>query len=105
MSRILSADSAAGTSLHTSTTETVLKSYTIPADSFQVDKVYRFYATARVIDLSSGTLTVRARLGGTTLTGDVIGLSLVVTPAADGEMFAIAGWIHVTAIGTAGTCA
>lgn len=73
-------NTAAGTALTNSTTETVLDSYSIPASRLVQGSVLRFRAKVKVTaNASTTTLTVRARLGGTTLTGTV----LVATAATD----------------------
>lgn len=73
-------NTASGTSLTNSTTETVLGSYTLPANTLKAGSVLRVRALARVTaNNSTTTLTVRLRIGPTTLTGT----ALIATTATD----------------------
>jgi hypothetical protein len=75
-----SSNTAAGTSLTNSSTETVLGSYTIPASTLKSGSVLRAcYKVKVTADNGATTLTVRLRLGATTLTGTV----LIATGAVD----------------------
>ncbi len=80
MLRLLSAAVAQGTEVENTTTEGVLASYTFEENFFKKGKVVHFEALVKVLDNNStDTLVVRARLGGTTLTGTAI----VTTSAVD----------------------
>lgn len=69
-SRLLAASVAAGDTLTNSTTETVLGSHTFAADFFDAGKVIEFEAFVSIPSTNStDELTLRARFGGTTLTG------------------------------------
>lgn len=69
----VSSNTAAGASLTNSTTETVLGSATVPASALVQGAVLRFRAKVLVTaNNSTTTLTVRARLGATTLTGTAL---------------------------------
>jgi hypothetical protein len=102
MPRIVN-DQTAGATLTNSTAETVLKSHSFAANFFQVGNSYHFQSEVRVpATNSTDTLVLRARLGGTTLTGTVIAL----TPTIDvvnGDSAVIQGEFTCTAIGAAGT--
>jgi len=95
-------DLTAGTTLTNSTAETVLKSHTFPADWFQLGVGHGFTATVRVPSTNStDTLTLRARLGGTTLTGTVIAVTAAID-VADDDTAVISGSFTFDTIGTAG---
>lgn len=70
--RLLHALTTAGTALTASSTETVLASHTLKAYSLQPGKVYRLHAAVLATATNStDTLTVKVRVGPTTLTGTV----------------------------------
>lgn len=70
--RLLSVLSAAGTALTASSSEAVLTSATLKAYSLQPNKVYRLQAAViATATNSTDTLTVKVRVGPTTLTGTV----------------------------------
>lgn len=95
MLRLLSVDVADGTTHTNSTDEAVLASYTFPANSWQAGKVYEFVAACEVPDNNStDTLTLRVRIGGTTLTGTAIFTSGAVD-SADGDIAVIRGTLVV----------
>lgn len=103
--RLLSALLADGATHTNSTDETVLASYSFPAESFQVGKVYRFRAAVEVPSTNStDTLTLRARLGGTTLAGTAIFTSGAVD-AANADLAVIDGEFTVRSIGATGVAA
>lgn len=84
--RLLAAEIAAGTALTNSTAETVLGSYTIPAYSMQVGKVYRVRAAViATATNSTDTLAVNVRLGTVTLTGTVLAAAAA-TDVADNNV-------------------
>ena len=71
---------ASGAALTNSVVETVLGSYTIPADTLKAGSVMRVRALVRATaDLGATTLTLRLRLGPVTL----IGTALITTAAVD----------------------
>lgn len=71
--RLLSALTTAGTALTASSTETVLTSATLKAYSLQPGKVYRVHAAVLATATNAtDTLTVRIRVGPTTLTGTAV---------------------------------
>jgi hypothetical protein len=71
--RLINALNAAGTALTNSTAETVLTSYTVPAYGFQNGKVLKIRGSVRcTAQNSTDTLTVRVRVGPTTLTGTAL---------------------------------
>lgn len=73
-------NTASGSSLTNSNSETVLGSYTIPASTLKAGSVLRVRALVSVTaDNSTTTLTVRLRIGPTTL----IGTALIATTATD----------------------
>ena len=73
---------AAGTALTASSSETVLASDTLAAYALQPGKVYRVRAAViATATNSTDTLTVRLRVGPTTLTGTVVGSSGAVDAA------------------------
>lgn len=80
----VSSNTAAGSSLTNNTTETVLGSYVIPASAWVSGGVLRFRAKVKVTaNNSTTTLTVRVRLGATTLTGTVLWASTATDTAAN----------------------
>lgn len=77
-------NTAAGSALTNSTSETVLGSATLPASSLVAGAVLRFQALVKVTaNNSTTTLTVRVRLGGTTLTGTALVASTATDTAAN----------------------
>lgn len=96
-------DISQGTSHVNTTTEGNVAQYAFAANAWQVGQRYDFACTVRVIDTNStDTLVIKARLGGTTLTGTVIATSATVD-VADADIAVITGSIYVTAVGSAGT--
>lgn len=76
MHRLISVLTAAGTALSNSTSETVLAASSIKAYGLQPGKVYRVRAAViATATNSTDTLTVRLRVGPTTLTGTIVGSS------------------------------
>ena len=73
---------AAGTALTASSTETVLASTTLPANSFSPGKVYRVRGSViATATNSTDTLTINVRVGPTTLTGTIVAASGAVDAA------------------------
>lgn len=87
--RVIQREVAANAALTNSTAETVLRSCSLPAYSFQVGKRYRVHAQVRATATNStDTLTVLCRIGPTTLTGTTIASSGAVDVANnDGCVF------------------
>lgn len=82
--RILSTATAAGTTHTNSTDEAVLASYTCPANFWQTGKSLHLRGYLRCISTNaSNTLTVRVRVGATTLTGTAIATSGAIDVADD----------------------
>lgn len=82
--RVLQIDTAQGTTHTNSTDEAVLASYSAAANFFQPGKTLHLRGYVRVLDNNStDTLTVRVRVGGTTLTGTAIATSTAVDVADD----------------------
>lgn len=101
--RRIGSDATVGTTHTNSTDEAVLKSFTFPANSFQVGKSYRFCAGVEIPSTNStDTLVIKARLGGTTLTGTVLVQSATID-VADDDSAVVWGEFTVTAVGSAGT--
>lgn len=101
MFKLIYALVAAGTALTNSTSETVLASTELPAYSKQKDKVYHIHAAAiATATNSTDTLTVRLRVGPTTLTGTVVGSSGAVD-VANNDVVTADIWCTVRAAGAA----
>lgn len=91
--RLRSVATEAGPSLTGSSTETVLGSVTIPANTLVKGSVIRASFMARVTNQASATdLTTRVRLGGTTLTGTVL---LADTASAPANTARVAGTLEL----------
>lgn len=74
--RVLSISTAAGATHTDSTDEAVLASYTCPANFWQTGKVLHLHGYLRCLSTNStDTLTVKVRVGATTLTGTAIATS------------------------------
>lgn len=118
MIRILAILLAAGTALTNSNAETVLTSYELPAYAAQKSKVYRIRGAVRATATNAtDTLTVRLRIGQTTLTGticassgavgvannDVVVFDLTLVVRSDGSSgsVCVSGWM--SAPGAEGT--
>lgn len=102
MPRIVN-DQTAGATLTNTTDETVLKSHSFAADYFQAGNSYRYTATVSAPSTNgTDTLQIRARVGGTTLTGTVIAATAAID-VADDDTAVISGEITCTATGSAGT--
>lgn len=93
MMRLLSAQVADGTEHENSTDEGVLASYVFPAYGMQKGNVYRITFSVRVIDNNStDTLTIKVRVGTTTLTGDAV-ITTGAVDVADGDI--CVGWLEI----------
>jgi hypothetical protein len=102
MLKILALLLAAGTALSNSTTETVLASYTLPAYGLQRGQVIQVDADVIApATNSTDTLTVRMRVGPTTLTGTIVGTSGAVD-VANNDVVDIDVDCTVRSTGTAG---
>lgn len=86
-------NTAAGSSHTNSTSEVVLGSYSVPANTLKAGSTMRVRWKAKVTaNASTTTLTVRLRIGPTTLTGTV----MVATAAVDTSANDIAtGWVEL----------
>ena len=85
--KLIQANSAAGTALTNTTTETVLSSVVLPAGSFLVGKTYRVRGSVRATATNStDTLRIQVRLGPTTLTGTAVFDAAAVDVANDNVM-------------------
>lgn len=94
---------ADGSSLTGTTSETVLKSKSIPANTLASGRRLRVWFLVRVTaDAGATTLTVRLRLGPTTLTGTALIASTAVDTSAD---HICCGWFTLTAQAAAGATA
>lgn len=86
---------AAGTSLTGTASETVLGSYSIPANTLKAGSTLRARWKVKVTaDSGATTLTVRARLGATTLTGTVLTATSAVDTSS-GDLSS--GWLELVA--------
>lgn len=109
---------ADGTALTNSTTETVLASYSIPASTLKAGSALRVrFMVSVTADAGATTLTVRLRLGATTLTGTAlitttatdtsanhicVGEFYLISQAAPGATAACRGWGNFQEPGAAG---
>lgn len=98
--RSLSAQTSGFTAHSNSTDEAVLASYSFPANTLLVGQRIAFSASLEATSTNStDTLTVKMRLGGTTLTGTVIWTSAAID-VANGDSCRVTGELFVTAIGS-----
>jgi hypothetical protein len=101
-SRVLAVNTAAGTALSNSTTQTVLASYQAPANAMQVGKVYKLRALVRATSTNStDTLQVRLRVGPTTLTGTVVADGTAVD-VANNDVIVVDVEFSVRSVGSSG---
>ena len=101
--KILDIDTAAGTALTNSTTETVLASHVLPANSLQKFQEYEIATLVRATATNgTDTLRVRLRIGATTLTGTVVADSTAVD-VADNDVVSMRTLCDVRSHGTAGS--
>lgn len=104
MLRILStlALLSVGTALTNSTAETVLQSHSLPANSLQAGKVYDVDAAVTATATNStDTLLVNVRIGGTTLTGTIVGAAAA-TDVANNDKVVVRLRIGVVSVSAAG---
>jgi hypothetical protein len=100
--RLVSVLTAAGTAHAASTAEAVLASVSLPANFFQAGQVCRLRAAVlATATVSTDTLTVVVRVGGTTLTGTVCASSGAVD-VADNDVVIVDLQFTVRSVGTAG---
>ena len=99
---------SADVAIASSTTETTLFTYTVPAGGFGTTNGYRFTVFVDDIELSSGTLDIRLKYGSTTLAtyqfgGTVSSVSHVFegTIVADGDTALQKGFIKILGDGVA----
>lgn len=101
--RCLKADVAAGTTHTNSTDEAVLASYTFPAGFWQAGKTVHAHCLLVIADNNStDTLTVKVRLGPTTLTGTAIATSSAVD-SADADVCVVDIWLTCRDADSSGT--
>lgn len=82
--KLIAALVAAGTALTNSTTETVLASHVVPARYFTDGKTIKVVGSVRTTaQNSTDTLTIRIRIGATTLTGTAVFTSAAVDQVVD----------------------
>jgi hypothetical protein len=82
--RLIAVLAAAGTALTNSTAETVLASHVFPANFFSAGKVIKVRGSVRsTATNATDTLTVRVRIGATTLTGTAVFTSAAVDQVND----------------------
>lgn len=89
------------------TTQTQVIGLTIPADSLEVGTTYRLWAAGVATNTSGAdrALTLRCRIGTTTLTGNIAGSRAPnIKDGAAGEGFEVEFKFTVRAIGASGTC-
>lgn len=92
---------AAGTALTNSTAETVMASYELPANHFQVGKVYHLHgAVITTATNSTDTFAGNVRVGPTTLTGTVVAAAAA-TDVADNNKVVYDLYFTVRNIGAA----
>lgn len=90
-----------------SNTQAVVKSITIPANTLTVGSTYRFmaYAMASGDGVAGRVLTLRIRIGTTTLTGNIASsVAPTINTGASSDGFHIGGLFTVRSVGATGTC-
>lgn len=93
---------SSGTTLTNSTSETVLASHSLGANALQAGKTYQLRAAVSVPSTNStDTLTLKVRIGGTTLTGTAVYTSAAVD-VANSDLAVIDCEIHVFSVGSSG---
>jgi hypothetical protein len=86
------------------TTETQVKGITIPADTLVVGSVYRIEAWATMTSSAANVVTMRMRLGPTTLTGTVVeDINPTATTTASSDSFKVEALLTVRSVGATGT--
>lgn len=96
--------SAATGNIDSGTGETAVKSITIPAGTFVVGSVYRITAWATVTSTAGNVVTVRVRIGPTTLTGAIVeSIAPTATATATNEGVRFDAMVTVRSVGATGT--
>lgn len=86
------------------TTETQVKGITIPANTLVVGSVYRIEAWATMTSTAANVVTMRMRLGPTTLTGTVVdSINPTATTTASTDSFKVEALLTVRSVGATGT--
>lgn len=84
--------------------ETVVKSISVPANTLQAGSVYRVTAFGQSTSTVANAVTLRVRIGTTTLTGNIAStLGLTATNTAAGNGFHVTGMVTIRTIGATGT--
>ena len=97
---IVHLDAVASAALTNSTAETVVKSHVLQPNSLKAGKAYKIRARGNCPSTNStDTLTLRLRLGDTTLTGDVVAASAAVD-VANAAVGVLEAHIYVRADGS-----
>lgn len=96
--------SVATGNIDSGTGETAVKSVTIPAGTFVVGSVYRITAWATVTSTAGNVVTVRVRIGPTTLTGAIVeSINPTATATATNEGVRFDAMVTVRSVGATGT--
>lgn len=92
-----------GTSAIT-TTQTQVAAITVPAGTFTAGSVYRITAFGEVTSGGTHAVTIRVRIGTTTLTGNIAASSSpTATATANGHSFAVTALVTIWTVGAGGT--
>lgn len=107
---LLPAEATLGLKSRTSTTASITTSQTqvvgitIPANTFTVGSVYEFDIWGNVTSSAANTVTMRLRVGTTTLTGNIIAnVAPTATTTASNNSFHLTGTVTVRTVGASGT--
>lgn len=86
------------------TTQTQVVGITVPANTFTVGSVYEFDIWGNVTSSAANTVTMRLRVGTTTLTGNIIAnVAPTATTTASNNSFHLTGTVTVRTVGASGT--
>ena len=86
------------------TTQTQVVGITIPANTFTAGSVYEFDIWGNVTSSAANTVTMRLRVGTTTLTGNIIAnVAPTATTTASNNSFHLTGTVTVRTVGASGT--
>ena len=86
------------------TTQTQVVGITIPANTFTAGSVYEFDIWGNVTSSAANTVTMRLRVGTTTLTGNIIAnVAPTATTTASNNSFHLTGTVTVRSVGASGT--
>lgn len=86
------------------TTQTQVVGITVPANTFTVGSVYEFDVWGNVTSSAANTVTMRLRVGTTTLTGNIIAnVAPTATTTASNNSFHLTGTVTVRTVGASGT--